>query len=253
MTAVRSAGIGIDQAFAKGVGDEFGGVVRPGFAHNAGAVAVDGFDADAQGLPDFAVGASGHDLAQDLPLAVGQRFKIARLLKQPGKPGTDNASAFEDTRDGADDLAHIIAFAEYAIGPDLNQFCNLAARLDSGEDDYAGFRRPAPRFKQNFGPTCMRHRHIKHKKTRSVLSDGNDGLDPVFDPLDNLDLLTLERVFVFERGGQRIANDRVVIRDNSAANLTKCGHSSQNARSPICLSPFGRCTVYKSAKGERAF
>lgn len=234
MSAPASACVGIDEPFAKGMGDQFGGVARSGLAHDAGAVSVDGLGADPQSLTNFAIGSPAHDLAQDLPLAVGQRFNLARFFEHFGKAAAHDPCAFEDPRDRADDLAHVIGFAKDPVCADVDEFSDLAARIDASEDDHSGFGRPAARLEQNLGPARMGHGHIKHQQMGPVLAHSDYRLDPVFDRLDDVDLLPLKRVFIAQGRRKRIANDRVVIGNDRRADPVKSAKSAARMDQCCC-------------------
>ena len=230
MNPARSTCVRINQSFAQGIGNQLGCVVRPGLAHNACTVAIDCLDADPERFADLAIGASRNNLAQDLPLAVRERFELSGFFEHAGEAAAHNTPAFEDARDCAEDFAHIVCFAEYSVGTDIDQLGNLAARLNSGEDDNARFRRPSACFEQDFRPTGMRHRDVEHQHLRAMLSHCDDGIDPIIDGRNDFDPLPLHRVFVGERRCERIANDRMVIRDDGFADRSKSSDTFQSAR-----------------------
>ncbi len=229
MTLARSACVRIDQPFAQRIGDQFGCVTRTGLAHNAGAMAIDRLDADPKRFANLAIGASRHNLAQHLPLSVGKRLDISGFFQHAHEAAANDPSAFKDTGDRAQDFAHLVGFAENSVRADINQFGDLAARVYAGEDDDPCFRRPSPRFEQDFGPARMRHGDIKHQQFRAMLSHRDDRVDPVVDLFDNLDPLPLHGILIAERGGERIPDDGVIVRDHGFADRSKSSDTLQLA------------------------
>jgi len=232
MTSRPSTRVGIDQPFAQSVSDQFGSVVRSGLAHHAGTMAIDRFGANSECLADLPIGSTCNDLTEHLPFAVSQRFQIRTFLKQSSKAATHDPATFYDARDGADDLAHVVGFAEYAVRADIDQLGKLTPSFDTGEDDYTCFGRPTAGFKQYLGSARVRHRDVKHQQPRPVLSNSNNRINPVIDSLNDLDPLTLQRVFIAERGCERVADNRMIIRDDRSANRSKSPDTPQLASSP---------------------
>ena len=158
--AILDSVSGIDQAFAQGIGDKFSRRVHPGLAHYAGAMAVHGFDADAQGFANLAIGPSGNNKIQYLPFAICQWFKVRTVFKQLGVAAADYAAAIQNSRQGAREFVDIVGLAEYAVCADFDELSDLAERFDCGENNDAGVGRPAASLKQDFGSAGMRHGHI---------------------------------------------------------------------------------------------
>jgi signal transduction histidine kinase len=240
-----STGVGIDQTFAQGVGDQLGCVAASGFAHHAGAMAVDRLDADAESFADFPVGPSGDDLAEDLPLAIGERFDITAFGEHSCKAAAHDATAFKNAGNGPRNLADIVCFAEHTVRADLYQLGDFSAGLDAGEDHHAGFGRPTARLQQHLGPTGMGHGHIQHEQVGTVLSDRHNRIDPVCDALDNLDLLSLQTVFIRERSRDRVADDRVVVGNHRRAGFSKVRHMHQADGSPKLFAFSKRYSIQK--------
>ena len=251
MNAYRSTRIRIDQALAQSIGDEFGSIARAGFAHDAGTVAINGLDADAQRFADFAIGMASDNLAENLPLTIGERFEVRTVLQHAGEAAANDASAFEDAGKGACDFPHIVRFAEHTVSANLYQFGNLAARFDPGEDHNARFGRPTACFQQHLGPSGMRHGYIQHQEVGAMLANGDNGIDTIVDRLDNLDLLPLQSVLVAERRCKRVPDDRVVIRNDCTADLSEVRHSHQLASSPKAFA-FSKEHPIRMAMGGKS-
>lgn len=251
MSSTRSTGIRIDQSFTQSVGNQFGGVAAAGLAHHAGAMAIDGLDTDAKRFADLSIGATGDHLAENLTFAISERLKVSGFFEHASEAAAHDPPAFEDARDSAQDFAHIIGFAKHPIRSDIDQLRDLAARIDAGENDHACFGRPPSRLEQHLCPSGVRHGHIEHQQFRTVLAHSDDGVDPVVGRLDNFEALALHHVFVSERGSERIANDRVVIRNHGFADRSNPSQTLQLAR-PLKHFAFSRLHRIQKAMGRKS-
>ena len=211
----------IDQSFAQGKSDQFRGGMRPGLAHHAGAVPIDSLDADTQNRGDFLVRPAGNDKVENLSFAVGQGFKGRTVFQHCRKAAANDPSALEDIGERFSHFLQIVRLAEHTIGADIDEFGNLAARFDAGENHYLCLGRPAPGLQQDLGSASMRHRNIEHQHIGPMLADGSDRVDTVFNLGDNLDPVSGERILIGESQRDSVADNRVVICDNSRIGLSK--------------------------------
>ena len=218
--------------------------MRSGLAHDACSVSVNGFHADSQGGGNFFIGLADNHQIEHLPLAIGQRLESDTFFKQRGEPTTDNPPTFENPGDGIGDFAHGVGFAEYPVGTNFNQLSDFPARFDASEDHDLAIGRPAAGFQKDFGPACVRHGHVEHEEIGTVLSDCSDGVDTVFNLVDDCHPIAGKGILVGKRGGNGGSNDRVII----------CYDSSVGLPNPHTAKPLSSALatpIHVNMKGNR--
>lgn len=220
--------------------------MRPGLAHYAGAVPVYGLDADTQNSGNFLVRPAGNNQIEHLSLAIGQGFEGGAVFQQHGEATTDHSSALQNDGERFGDFSQVVGFAENAIGPDIDELGDLAARFNAGKNHHLRRRGPAPGLQQDFGSPGMRHGNVEHQQVGPILADSSNRIDTIIDSGDRFDLIAGKRIVIDERMRQGAADDRMVI-----SNDRRIGSSETHATLP----PVAKPNLYSIAirMGEKCF